>query len=496
MSHEGFQAVPHHPLHKRVAQVIRSRGLLQPGQKVLIAVSGGADSVAMLSILHAMAPTWHLALTVVHCNYGLRGHESEGDARFVSSLCRQWTIPCLVRRLKVARHGRGASSSLQARARDVRYGLFRELAEHLGANRVAIGHTADDQAETVLLRMLRGTGLRGLAAMPYIRNDLYIRPLLDCTRSEVLAYLKSAGLSYRTDSSNLKTIYRRNRVRHELMPVLRSFAPNIVRMLARQADLLREDDRVLAAMTSRRLERAIRSSDSTGIVLDRAALLAAPAALQRRMLQQSVQALSPSDTPRSDQLMSLLKSLSAGRSGGLWKVGAVTILCGPNELRIKASTNGGEDEALRWAAGGPQPLPEEMTIATLPSTVTWHPTGASLDFRTITAKRARSLLQDKSASLALFDAERLVLPLRIRAWREGDWFCPTGMKGRRKKLQDYFTDAKLAQPVRKQVPLLLSDVGIAWIVGLRVDDRVAATTSTTRFIVGRMRQPPSPKGAL
>jgi tRNA(Ile)-lysidine synthase len=490
-----FQAAPHHPLHKQVAQVIRSRGLLQPGQKVLVAVSGGADSVAMLSLLHAMAPTWHLALTVVHCNYGLRGPESEGDARFVSSLCRQWAIPCLVRRLKVGRE-RGATSSLQARARDVRYRLFRELADHLGANRVAIGHTADDQAETVLLRMLRGTGLRGLAAMAHIRNDLYIRPLLDCTRSDILAYLKSAGLSYRTDSSNLKTIYRRNRVRHELMPVLRSFAPNIVRMLARQADLLREDDRVLVAMTRRRLERAIRSRDSTGMVLDRAALLAAPAALQRRMLQQSVQALSPYETARSDQLMSLLKSLSAGRSGGLWRVGAVTILCCADEVRIRMSTKGEGDDTLRWAAKGPQPLAEEMTIDTLPSTVTWHPTGAFLDFRTITPKRGRCLLQDKSDSLALFDAERLVLPLRIRTWREGDWFCPTGMRGRRKKLQDYFTDAKLAQPVRKQVPLLLSDGGIAWIVGFRVDDRVAATTSTTRFIVGRMRRPPSAKGAL
>ena len=491
-----LRAVPHHPLHKQVAQLIRSRGLLQPRQKVLVAVSGGPDSVAMLSILYAMAPTWDLALTVVHCNYGLRGAESEEDARFVASLCRQWAIPCLIRRLSVTGREPGSSSSLQARAREIRYRLFHELAGDLGAERVAIGHTADDQAETVLLRMLRGTGLRGLAAMSPIRNDFYIRPLLDCTRSDILAYLKSAGLCYRTDSSNAKPIYLRNRVRHELIPVLRSLAPDIVRKLARQADILRDDDRVLDALTARRLRRATRSRNSTTLVLDRAALAAEPVALQRRMLRRAVQSLSPTETPRSDQVRSLLQFLSATKSGGAWRVGTMTVVCERHELRITALAPASDEKALRSESKGSYPGSQELTIATVPSTVSWAPTGESLDFRAVTSKRGHSLMREQSADVALFDAERLLLPLRIRTWRAGDWFCPTGMSGRRKKLQDYFTDAKLARPVRKQMPLLLSRNGIAWVVGLRVDARVAATTSTTRFIVGRVRRPARRKGVL
>ena len=491
-----FRTVVHHPLHKQVAQAIRTRGLLQSGQKVLVAVSGGPDSVALLSLLHAMASKWNLVLTVVHCNYGLRGVESDGDARFVSSLCRQLGIPCLIRPLTVIGRERGSSSSFQARAREARYRLFRALAGDLGVERVAIGHTADDQAETVLLRMLRGTGLRGLAAMSHIRDQLFIRPLLEFTRQDILSYLKCAGLSYRMDSSNAKPIYFRNRVRHELIPVLRSLAPNIVRMLARQADILRDDDRVLDALTSRRLAQALRSRDSTTLILDRAALAAEPVALQRRMLRQAVQSLSPTETPRSDQLESLLKSLSAMRPAGLWKVGTVTIVCERHELRMTVLNPAGSGRVLGLESKGSQPFSEELTIAALPSTVSWSPTGESLHFQTVTSNRGHRLLQKKSAGVALFDAERLLLPLRIRTWREGDWFCPAGMNGRRKKLQDYFTDAKLARSMRKQMPLLLSPAGIAWIVGLRVDARVAATASTTQFIVGRVRRVRRRKGAL
>jgi tRNA(Ile)-lysidine synthase len=280
--------VSHHPLHKQVAKAIRARGLLQPGQKVLVALSGGPDSVALLSTLHAIAPLWDVSLTAVHCNYGLRGAESDSDARFVSSLCRRLSIPCLVIPLSVNRREPGSSSSLQARAREARYRLFRALAVDLGAERVALGHNEDDQAETVLLRMLRGAGLRGLAGMPHIREQLFIRPLLSVSRRDILSYLKSTGLSYRTDSSNANPIYLRNRVRHELLPVIQSLSPGAVPRLARQADILRDDDRVLDVLAARRLASTIRSRTATSLVLDRARVLELPAALQRRMLRQAL----------------------------------------------------------------------------------------------------------------------------------------------------------------------------------------------------------------
>lgn len=491
----------HHPLHKQVAQAIRAHRMLERGQKVLVALSGGPDSVAMLSVLQALAPSWNLSLTVVHCNYGLRGAESDGDAQFVSRLCRRMAVPCRVAPLTVALRESGSSSSFQARAREARYRLFRALAGELGAERVALGHTADDQAETVLLRMLRGAGLRGLAGMPHMREKLFIRPLLGISRQDILSYLKSTGLSYRTDSSNAKSIYLRNRVRHELVPVLESLAPGATRMLARQADILRDDDRVLDAVAARCLTRTILSHESTALILDRAALLRQPAALQRRMLKKALQALSPaSGTPRSDQLVSLLASLSTTRSGGVWKVGAVTIACEQHQVRMTiASGSPLRDRTGPAARSNGHVLHSfsvELTIDTLPSTASWRLSGESIRLREVTGKQGLILLKKKSPVLALFDAEELSLPLRIRAWRQGDWFCPAGMNGRRKKLQDYFTDAKLSRSMRERIPLLLSRDGIAWIVGQRVDARFAATTSTTRFIVARVRQPTRRKGAF
>jgi tRNA(Ile)-lysidine synthetase, N-terminal domain/tRNA(Ile)-lysidine synthetase, C-terminal domain len=482
----------HHPLHKQVAQVVRVRGLLQPGQKVLVAVSGGPDSVALLSILHDLAPGWALSLTVVHCNYGLRGAESDGDASFVTALCRRLEIPCLVKLLTADRREAGASSSLQARARESRYRLFRELAGELGAERVALGHNADDQAETVLLRMLRGAGLRGLAGMPHIRERLFIRPLLSIARQEILSYLQAVGLSYRTDSSNAKPIYLRNRVRHELLPVIQDLAPAAVRMLARQADILREDDRLLSSMAVLRLMRIVRIRDEETMVLDRAALLEQPAALQRRMLRRAIQALAPSiRVPRSDQLMSLLTSLASPRSGGVWRFGSVRIASEPSQLRLTTAPPPYPviDAASGSESAASNSRSDDMRVSCLPWTGSWRLTGEFIHIRTVTREAGLALLENPSSAVAIFDAGELSLPLKIRAWQPGDWFCPTGMAGRRKKLQDYFTDAKLGRSVREQVPLMLSRESIAWIVGQRADARFAATSSTTRFIVAHVTDP-------
>ncbi len=493
-----FPTAFHHPLHKRVAKAIRARGLLQPGQKVLVAVSGGPDSVALLSVLHALSPAWDLSLTVVHCHYGLRGRESDADARFVTTLCRRLAIPCLVAPLSVTQRGPGLTSSLQERAREARYRLFRKLAADLRAERVALGHNADDQAETVLLRMLRGAGLRGLAGMPHIRERFFVRPLLSISRQEILSYLKTAQLSYRTDSSNAKPIYFRNRVRHELLPVVQALAPAAIRILARQADVLRDDDRLLDALAARRLKQIIRSHDPATVMLDRTALLEQPVALQRRILRRALQGLLPSSgTPRSDQLMSLLASLSSPRSGGAWQVGAVSVAYERNQLRmtIASPPSWRAREAIAVKEGAPSCSHEGLTITSLPSMASWRMTGQSIRMQAVTRQRGLLLLRRKSPMVALLDAEQLDLPLQVRPWRAGDWFCPTGMNGRRKKLQDYFTDAKLGRSVRERMPLVLSHGSIVWIVGQRVDARFAATTSTTRFIVARVRPSSRRKGA-
>ena len=203
----------------RVAGTVRRRALIERGQHVLVAVSGGPDSVALLALLHRLAASWRLTLTVAHFNYGLRGTESDGDEVFVVSLCRKLGVPLHVRKLSVGRRGRG--NSFQAEARRLRYEALETIARECGADRITVGHTADDQAETVLLWMLRGAGLAGLSGMPPSREGGIVRPLYDVSRAEVLAYLRVEGVQYREDSSNAKPRYLRNRIRHEVLPVLR-----------------------------------------------------------------------------------------------------------------------------------------------------------------------------------------------------------------------------------------------------------------------------------
>ena len=175
-------------LVRRVLAVVRRHRLFQPGNKIMAAVSGGPDSVALLHLLHELRPEWRLDLSVIHVNYGLRGKESDEDEQFVRRLCRRLAVPCIVRRIDLLRDMEaGRHRSLQARARDVRYRIMKEVAAAEGVNRVALGHTADDQAETILMWLLRGAGITGLAGMPIVREELFIRPLLTVARGDAAA---------------------------------------------------------------------------------------------------------------------------------------------------------------------------------------------------------------------------------------------------------------------------------------------------------------------
>src|SRR4029077_17550931 len=183
----------------------------------------------------------------VHCNYGLREAESDGDELFIKTFCLDRHLPLVIHRPRLVKQRQ--HSSLQAMARDARYDFMKQLAHDVKADHIAVGHTANDQAETVLMWLLRGAGLTGLAGMPYAREDRIIRPLLAATREEVVAYLNAEGLTYRCDSSNEKALYRRNRIRKEILPVITRMAPAAVRVLQRQADLFREDEQYLEHMT-------------------------------------------------------------------------------------------------------------------------------------------------------------------------------------------------------------------------------------------------------
>ncbi len=487
MSHPTQSRRRPRSLLRRLADVARVKRLFEPGDRLLIAVSGGPDSVALLSLLSELAPSWKLDLRAVHINHGLRGEESEEDARFVVELCDRLGVKVTVEPAPLhARRGLGERRCLQESAREARYAAMRRIGEALGAGKIALGHTADDQAETVLMWMLRGAGAGGLGGIPPIREGVFVRPLLECRRAEILAYLRDQALAFREDSSNANPVYLRSRVRHELLPTLRRWNPAIVEVLRRQADILREEDRWLEERTTDHAARLTSALGQDAVVLDREGLLALPLALQRRVVRRLIRRVGGTARgPSFGAVSAVLERIARGASGSELTVQGITVGRVYETIIFRPL---GRDMAVgefpestgRWVPAAGIPM-------VVPSTLSWSPTGQLLRVSYRPAVDTdRSLRQTASRMTALLDMDRFTGDLRVRTWRPGDAFQPLGMGGRRKKLQDFFSDMKVPRAERHRVPLLATSEGILWVAGYRADHRFRVTRSTRRILVAEL----------
>ncbi len=466
----GRRAWP--PLLHRMVHTIRSNRLVEPGQHILVAVSGGPDSVALLGLFARLRASWGLTLSAGHINYQLRGAESDADQECVAALCRALSVPVSVRTANVRSRPRG--TSLQAAARECRYQALREMAAERGADRIAVGHTADDQAETVLLWILRGAGLRGLAGMPLSRDGDIIRPLFDSTRREVLAYAAQAGLSYRLDSSNDKPLYLRNRIRRTVLPVLSGVVPSTVRALCRLADLCREDDRYLDRQAAAVSVGAVRQAEEGVWSVDRAVLQQAPPALQRRVVRDLLRQCDAHGRPSSFRSVQDIMHAVMGNTGfQRVMLKAADVLVERQTVRVVS--------AARRSAEPRSRDPLTLTVTDDSSGVLWTDTGTRIRVEQLARVHVGHVTPEPGRIVV--DADRVSGPFVVRPWRPGDRFHPWGMKGRSKKLQDYFVDLKIAPSLRNRIPLLVAQEGIMWIVGYRQDERWRVTTHTHRCLV-------------
>lgn len=457
----------------RMVRTVRARHLFQPGDHLLVAVSGGPDSVTLLSLLHRLAPSWRLSLAAAHFNYGFRGEESDGDQSFVEELCRRLCVPLTVRRLDVSGYGT-RKESRQAAARRARYEALADIAGARGAHRIALGHTADDQTETVLLWLLRGAGMSGLAGMPAAREGTIVRPLYDCTREEILAYLDRTGERYRTDSSNDTLVYRRNRIRHEVLPVLKRMAPSAVPAFCRLADLCRDEDAYMEAQVAAVLRLRLRLGPDGAWAIERDVIRQLPIALQRRVVRALLRRCDLRYRAPSLRYVDMVLQAVASRREG--------ILSLSNQLHLRLSPDSVEWERRPQAQifgtgqGGPAVL-----LLDGPSSVYWPATGQRIRVEVVSRPGVRDLGDGRSRIVV--DAERLSSPWVVRSWRAGDRFHPAGMGGRSKKLQDFFTDCKVPAAIRPTIPVVAAPEGIVWIAGYRQDGRWAVTETTKRCAV-------------
>ena len=461
---------------QHVETTIRSRSMLCHGDRIIVAVSGGPDSVTLLSVLASLRLSWGLHLMVVHFNHGLRGRESTEDAEFVKDLCEQLGVDVVVKHLNFPQALREKpASSLQQQAREARYEALFHMAEEWVATKIAIGHTADDQAETVLMWMIRGSGTGGLSGIPAVRHPYVIRPLLETSREEILSYLTLRKLNFRTDSSNGKPMYFRNQIRNELIPMLQSYNPNLINALSRQADIVREDHTYLEEVATNALAESKRKASFGLLNLQRGYLTTLPLAIRRRVIRLALQSLVGVRTwPSFDAVERVLAQVIDGQSGS--EVGLYGI-------RIRRDY----DNILFEAEKSGPSCSERSTMTTqtvsIPSQSIWPLTGQTLNVSLGSASEENHIISPLQAKL---DAETFSPDLVLRTWEPGDKFYPLGLEGKRKKIQDFFSDIKLERAKRKTIPILVAPEGILWVGGYRIDHRFQVTAATRKVLTASL----------
>lgn len=450
--------MPRVSLVNRVADALRNAGVA-PEERLLVAVSGGVDSMLLLAVLARLQARLGLRLHVAHVHHGLRGRAADRDAAFVVAEAARLGLGVTVARLNPADRRRG--ESVQAWARAARYHCLDTIAERVRASRIAVAHTRDDQAETVLLNLLRGTGSRGLAGIPPVRGRI-VRPLLEVSRAEVEAYAAVRHLSFRADASNASDAYRRNRVRHHLLPLLaKEYNPRIVESLAALATQVREDDTALTAQAASLVEAAGREVGAV-VRLGVAALRAAAPAVARRAFQVVFQTVSQGGHGLTRRHLAALCRLLT-RDAAERLPGGFEARREGTDIRIGRPAGA----APGGRARGPIPpagFPGEVSLR--PGTWSpWPPLDCRIRVRRLTARHVPS--DHRTPWRVVLSPRLLDGPLSLRCWHPGDRFRPLGMSGE-KKLQDFFVDAKVPRQERGRIPLLMAGDRIAWVVGHRI----------------------------
>lgn len=451
----------------KVRDWIQRQRLIGPGDKIVAACSGGPDSLALVHILSRLAPEWGFTLAVAHVNHMFRGAESEADAAFVGEFCASQGLVLYQTALDVPAFIDSTGRSPEDAARVLRYRYLRQVAAGLGGAKIATGHHRDDQAETVLLNLLRGAGSAGLSGMKPADGDI-IRPLLDSTRAEIEAYCAENGLQPRLDSSNLSLDYLRNYLRIQLMPQLKARVnANITETLCRTARLMGDEHGFLAEHAASLAPDMLRQ-DEADVSIDCRRLNVLHVALRREIFRQTI-AKKRGDLKGITFLhVERLVELSANRT-----VGRVVELPGGLVARR------GYDWVTIGTAAVLMPSPRigspgiELII---PGTTTVPVLNLAVTARLL--PRRPSEVPERSA---LFDWRQLEPPIFIRTRIEGDRFWPAGAPGN-KKLKDFLIDAKVPQQERDRIPLVCDGQGIVWVGGYRQAQRVKPGDSTQCFL--------------
>jgi tRNA(Ile)-lysidine synthase len=455
----AVQRKPPTELLQQVRRTVDRYDMLRAGDRVLIAVSGGPDSVALLGTMVALSAEYDIELCVAHLNHQLRGAESLRDQQCAEMAAQRLGFPCVIG----TTNGLRGAANLEGRAREQRYAFLENTAQARKCTKIATGHTRDDQAETVLMRLLRGTGCDGLVGIHAVRDGHVIRPLIECSRQQVLGFLQAVGLPFCLDSSNEDRSRVRNRVRHEVIPLLQSISPDVTRKLASTAAIVAGEVRLL----DEHVEAIVAPLRSTDGSLALSTLSQAPPELRPRVVRRWLHHQRGNlHGVNADHIRAIVR-LARGR-----RPNARVRLPG-RQLVVR------EYGQLRFHAVEPSPVCERDQWLT-PDSIVESPSGWQLTAELL-ALDGRNFPRPADLWSLVADADVIRLPLLVRTPRPGDRMRPIGLGGQR-KLQDIFVDRKLPLDARRSQPVVESDGTILWVPGVARAEHGLITPATRQTL--------------
>jgi len=472
-------------LEEKVEETIKKFNMLSFDDKILVGVSGGPDSVVLLKILLSFRQKYNLSIYIAHLNHMLRGRESDEDADFVKNLAQKLDLPYEVKSCNLSEIIKKKRSNLEEIAREYRYKFFSETTEKLKINKIALGHNADDQVETFLMRLIRGSGLEGLIGIPPVRNKI-IRPLIECNRKEIEEYCQIHQIEYRIDSSNKETIYFRNKIRLELLPLLsKEYNKNIKDIILHLQSMISEVSIYLQQKTELLFTEIVKVEGQERIIIDLTKFNTLALALKRRIIRKSIEVIKGNlysiNFSHNNEILKISEYQSGEKEVYL-----------PDNLRAKKSYNQliiyKKRISKNWV--DEISIPWEYNILISGKT---NIKALGIDFETkiIDSVEIKPSLyfkgkKPKGEFIEFIDYDKVKFPLKLRNRRIGDRFYPLKMLGE-KKVKEYFMDNKIPKSHRDLIPILVdSENKIIWIVGMRMDDRVKISSTSKKILYIKM----------
>jgi tRNA(Ile)-lysidine synthase len=461
---------------QRVLAFIKENNLVSRRERLVVAVSGGPDSVCLLHILAELRKELAIDLHIAHLNHQLRGKDSAADARYVVGLAKRLGIPATIASRDVKSYQKQHRLSLEEAAREVRYSFLADIAAEVGVAKVAVGHTADDHIETMLMHLIRGSGIKGLRGLaPVSKLNVsggsltVIRPLLNLSREETVAYCTAHKLKPRLDASNLSPEPLRNKIRLQLLPLLRKYNPQINQALLRLAHTA-ADDLDFIEKEAHRLKDSVLKTEKNSVIIKKKDFSALPTAMQRQILRYSIASLLGSlKDIEADHIEVIIEALEkpAGKVIGLpfginFTIEYDRYILAPASLSLCPFPNLAGETALKIPG---KTLFSGWTI------------DAAIEKKSV-GKDWGGEANDFSAS---FDFTKVGQKLTIRRRLNGDRFQPLGMT-QPKKLNVFMIDARIPQAWRRNIPLVCAGDNIIWVIGYRIDERYKVKTETQEIL--------------